>query len=310
MNARDPNDYFPQDDLDAPAASPARAGKDGYVPPEKMFSEGCTRCRGTGNFISYSGRVLGPCFACKGKGKFEYKTSPEARAKAQGRSAAKRESKAADDRAWQADHADVIAWLRAAALANSQRNGTFTFPSDLIAKLHQYGTLTDGQLAAVRKLMHRDAQRAAARVVERAEREASAPAVDASKISQAFAVAREHAARPGQLGVYTKPIRMQSGDVTVVWTPGSIGSQWEGMLFAKTPEGKKLGAVKDGKFNARFTCTPVEAAAVLDCAQNPELAAVAYGKAWSRCGICDRTLHNDESIARGIGPICAERFGW
>jgi hypothetical protein len=28
----------------------------------------CTKCNGSGNFIGYTGRVVGPCFACKGKG--------------------------------------------------------------------------------------------------------------------------------------------------------------------------------------------------------------------------------------------------
>jgi hypothetical protein len=96
----------------------------------------------------------------------------------------------------------------------------------------------------------------------------------------------------------------------MLWTPGSLGSKWEGMLFAKTEDGKKLGWIKDGKFTARYECTPVEAAAVIDCAENPETAAIAYGKAWSRCGVCGRGLLNDVSIARGIGPICAEKFGW
>ena len=29
------------------------------------FAERCPKCRGTGRFISYSGRPLGECFACK-----------------------------------------------------------------------------------------------------------------------------------------------------------------------------------------------------------------------------------------------------
>ena len=39
-------------------------------------------------------------------------------------------------------------------------------------------------------------------------------------------------------------------------------------------------------------------------------AAVAYGKAYSSCCICGRGLLNDESIARSMGPICADRRVW
>lgn len=37
-------------------------------------------------------------------------------------------------------------------------------------------------------------------------------------------------------------------------------------------------------------------------------AAKEYGKLYGMCCICGRTLTNEESIAQGIGPICAEKF--
>lgn len=33
-----------------------------------------------------------------------------------------------------------------------------------------------------------------------------------------------------------------------------------------------------------------------------------YGKTTGECGICHKTLTNPESIAAGIGPICAQKF--
>lgn len=51
--------------------------------------------------------------------------------------------------------------------------------------------------------------------------------------------------------------------------------------------------------------------AVLDAiGQAPAAAAMRYGLEKKRCGICHRKLTNDVSRARGIGPVCAERFGW
>lgn len=35
-----------------------------------------------------------------------------------------------------------------------------------------------------------------------------------------------------------------------------------------------------------------------------------YGKAIGRCGHCGRNLTDNESIERGIGPVCAGKMGW
>lgn len=42
--------------------------------------------------------------------------------------------------------------------------------------------------------------------------------------------------------------------------------------------------------------------------QDPKEAAIRYGKELGVCGVCNRTLTNEESRARGIGPICADKF--
>lgn len=39
-------------------------------------------------------------------------------------------------------------------------------------------------------------------------------------------------------------------------------------------------------------------------------AMLAYGREIGRCGHCNRTLTDPESIARGIGPVCAGKMGW
>lgn len=41
-----------------------------------------------------------------------------------------------------------------------------------------------------------------------------------------------------------------------------------------------------------------------------EETATQFGKLYGTCVMCGRTLTNEESIARGIGPICASRQGW
>lgn len=41
-----------------------------------------------------------------------------------------------------------------------------------------------------------------------------------------------------------------------------------------------------------------------------EAASAAYGHHIGECGVCGRTLTNDDSRARGIGPKCAAGLGW
>jgi hypothetical protein len=45
-------------------------------------------------------------------------------------------------------------------------------------------------------------------------------------------------------------------------------------------------------------------------AADPAAASAAYGRLVGRCGICNRPLEDADSVARGIGPICAENAGW
>lgn len=260
------------------------------------FVQKCWKCRGSGQ------TPWGACFACRGAGRKTFKTSPEARAKASVQRAdrkARIEREALD--AWKAANPAEFAWLEATA-------PRWDVAQSLLNQLKDRGFLSEKQVAIITNGIARDAARTVAR---EAAAKVVAPVVDASKIEAAFATAREKAFRPGQQGVMVKPIRLTSSDKqTIRFTPGSAGSQWEGMLFAKSEDGKKLGHIKGGRFVRKFNCTDVEAAAVVECASDPEKAAVAFGKAWSKCGICGQGLLNDESIARGIGPICAEKFGW
>jgi hypothetical protein len=45
-------------------------------------------------------------------------------------------------------------------------------------------------------------------------------------------------------------------------------------------------------------------------AADPQGAMLLYGQKIGQCGHCGRTLTNEDSRARGIGPICAKNMGW
>ena len=308
------DDYFPADDLDAPATTAARSGKAGYVLPEKQFAEGCPKCRGTGQFVSYSGRILGQCFACKGAGKRVFATSPETRAKSRDRAIVKRvqavQDATASAKAWLEANPAEAAWLY------RKHSDTFTFPADLLAKLHQYGSLTDAQIAAVRKLMARDAERTA-------ERAAAAPVVEAAGIDRlkaAFDQAAVYTAAKAK-GLTVRSPKITVGGITI--SPAKATSANAGALYVKTkrPSFVKylpgqdaddsiyLGKIMGGRFMASRDCTPEQSAQVLAFVANPAEAAKVYGQETGVCCICNATLRSEWRL-RGIGPICAEKFGW
>lgn len=77
--------------------------------------------------------------------------------------------------------------------------------------------------------------------------------------------------------------------------------RWVGRVFVRQiigPDEQKLSQKQGGVIIRRIA----EAGA--------EAAAARYGQEIGECGMCGRTLTNDESRARGIGPICAAKAGW
>ncbi len=288
----------PLDDLLGAPMRPVPAKPVSEIVERAAFVEQCPRCQGSGRF-----RNFGPCFACKGAGSKTFKTSTADRA-ANRQKATERKFRAEADNA--AEFAKEFPAEAAWMVANKPR---FDFAAKMLDAVTKYGHLTENQMAAVRKCITRDEQRK----VERDNRIANAKTVDASKITQAFAHARTNAARPGMKGVWMRPLPMTSGEATgkqtVVFEFGK--GKWDGFVFVMAHgTDKKLGMIREGKFLPRFQCSEAEEAAIIECASDPLNAAKAFGKAWGKCCVCSRTLTNDESIAGGIGPVCASKFGW
>src|SRR5262245_8982532 len=150
---------------------------------------------------------------------------------------------------------------------------------------------------AVQKLMARDTERKQAR-------EATAKAVDVSKVEAAFAEARNAAASDGE-GVKWLKLRLD----TFTFSDAPARGQWAAAIFVREGE-TKLGRIAGGKFMRSFACDDTTESRVLAAAADPEAAAVAYGQRTGEGSCCGRELTNAESRARGIGPICAEKYGW
>lgn len=296
--ARDLNDSLDNlfaGDTGEVRTNPVRQDAVEYRTADDRFSENCPKCRGTGRFVGYSGRSFGQCFACKGVGKRTFKTSPEARAKARQADASRKERNAeADRQAFKAAHPDEYAWM----LANVDR---FDFATKMWNALGHYGHLTEGQLGAITKMVARDAERDQ----ERKQRLENAPAVEgADRLKEAFDTAKARAAAKGR-GI--RNLRLTIGGMVI--SPASATSNNAGALYVKDC-GEYLGKINGGKFFAVRACRPEQQARVLAFVADPAAAAKAYGQETGMCCVCNSRLTNEESMSRGIGPVCAEKFGW
>ena len=205
---------------------------------------------------------------------------------------------------WVHEHRAESEWMTAAARRNEERQGSFEFPQAMLNALAKYGSLTDNQLAAVRKCMAREAHGRQVQTEERALRDLNAPAVDVSKLEAAFQKARDSAAQDRE-GLKFLHLRLD----TFVFSPAGAQSRNPGALYVKEDK-VYLGKIQDGRFLKVRECTDDQERRIVVAASNPAAAAKAYGLRTGSCCICGRELTNRESIDLGIGPICADRWGF
>ena len=84
--------------------------------------------------------------------------------------------------------------------------------------------------------------------------------------------------------------------------PGAI-------YVTRESDGEYLGKIHHGKLKIG-TAYRAHEEAIEHVANNPQEAALRYGHRTGKCAVCGRQLDNKESVAMGIGPICAEKYGW
>lgn len=85
--------------------------------------------------------------------------------------------------------------------------------------------------------------------------------------------------------------------------------KWAGYIFVKDGaeygQGRRYGMQKPGgtytgDITRELFCIVIDPAAALE----------RYAALTNRCGVCNRTLEQETSVARGIGPVCFEKLGW
>lgn len=260
------------------------------------YEEACPACHGSGKFRSYTGRIVGDCFKCKGEGKRYFKTSLENREKARA-SAERRKVREANDLAQQAqvwldENPAEAAWLREAI------GQSFDFASSMMTALFKYGRFTEKQEAAVRNATAKSAARKAQWEAERVARDANKADIDITRIATALATAKAS-------GLKWPKLRL--ADFT--FSLAGDNSRNAGAIYVKSGDAY-LGKIADGKFTRSRDCTDAMEADIIAAAADPHAAAVAYGLQTGECACCGRELTNKESVALGIGPICKTRWGW
>jgi hypothetical protein len=299
---------FEHDNFEQAPAPAAPERKIPFTNTPAAFTENCPKCAGSGMFHFNNGRT-GQCFTCQGRGKLSFKTSAADRAKARERNAEKAVQKRIDKQAginaFKAAQPAVWAWM----MENEKLNGTgkeFGFAVQMFEALTEYGHLTERQLAAAQACI---AKREAARAARAAEATQAAPAVDNAGIDRlkaAFDHAVAYAASKGKGRRLRNPM-ITIGDLTI--SPAKATSANPGALYVKNGT-DYLGKIKDGRFMAIPACTSEQQAKILAFVADPLAAAEAYGQETGTCCLCNATLTNKVSIERGVGPICAERYGW
>lgn len=294
-----PKNDFHDDDLSdllggrplatAPVTLPAT-----YKAPD--HSEPCKKCRGSGYW-----RPGYPCFACKGKGHVTFKTSPAQRAKSQASNQRRQERKAQAVReeaaAWTAANPEIVAWIA------SSRD--FPFAVAMAEAIVKFGSLTENQTAACQRCI--DSRKRAQEA--RALRESTAPAVDTAGIDRlkaAFEKAATYTATKAK-GLTVRNPKITVGGMTI--SPAKAASQNAGALYVKVHGGEYLGKIVNGRFFGSAVCTNAQREQILKFIADPAEAAKVYGQETGVCCVCNVELRSEWRL-RGIGPICAQKFGW
>jgi hypothetical protein len=248
----------------------------------------CPRCHGTGKYLGVRVHMAkSRCFACKGKGFF--KTSAAVRAKGR---ASKVNAKTNKIAKFTEANKELVSFLRDNVSWNS-------FARSLLESLDTKGSIHPNGVAAAEKMMAKTLATRAAKDALRATEEAAAPTFDLRKIHGLFETALANG----------KNRRALLGGDNMKITPAPARGKNAGHLYVKV-DGEYAGKVDPaGKFHAGWGVKIDVEADLKKIAADPAGEARLYGMRTGSCACCGRELTDPNSIAVGIGPICADKWG-
>lgn len=184
--------------------------------------------------------------------------------------------------AYQESNAAEWAWIEANAAAGNE------FAKSLKSALHRYGYLTPNQFTAVQRAVVRDAQPKPEAVAVEGQ--------GLDKLVEMFARA---------LGAGLKRPKVYIDDMD--FAPAKPNGRNPGAIYVCV-NGSYSGKIQHGRFTPTREAQEGLAERVAEIATDPLASAIAHGKQTGRCACCGRELTDKDSVARGIGPICFERY--
>lgn len=244
----------------------------------------CPRCRATGQAFG------GVCYRCNGSKVVRALSSDpknvQARERAVERKVEEKTELLERMKKFAAEHADVLAYC--GRVKNE-------FTENCLRQYANEGTMSVGRMAAIANSL----ERAAAAKVERAVSAPNVAGAGFTKLLDGFkAAAATRLKRP----------KMTCGDF--VFKLATERSNNPGYVYVYRGDVYKGKIAPDGKFFATRETTAEETAAIEKVGRDPFAAAVEHGKLTGQCSICSRKLTDPKSVAAGIGPKCAQGFGW
>lgn len=252
----------------------------------------CEHCGGTGRWRRGSNRYgETKCFGCGGKGYFKSSKQDRQKAKRQ-----RQESKARKLQDALGGFEEAYPGIRAALDAIKSWN---SFALSLASQLEERGSLSEKQVQAAQRML-------AKLEANKKKRDDAATAVDLSAIRDMFETAYSKG--------HKRP-KYRAEGLVISRAPDS--GRNAGSLYVKLDDDDEFAECEyQGKLTPDNMFRPVGSVdartleALNAIAANPAEAAVRYGRRTGQCSICARQLTNSESIDRGIGPICADKFGF
>lgn len=246
----------------------------------------CQSCGGTGRWSggrNQNGETK--CFACKGAGYFKTSRADRERARtlAKQRKGYRVQQGAA---AFKATYPGLVDQLETIKAWNQ-------FAGSLLADFAKYGQLTGPQVESAYKVLAKiDAGRAAS-----AEKAATVSGeVDVSKVKAMF----DRAAAKG----LKRPSFVCEG---IVLSRAPDTGKNPGAIYVKVA-GEYAGKILDGRFAAVGSAPQGTVDLIGKVAADPLGEAIRYGRLTGACACCGRQLTDPESVERGIGPICADKW--
>lgn len=267
-------------DLDDLDSVPTRATK-----ATTLETIPCPKCSGHGRIrYGYVNIQWFPCTMCKGE-----KKVTQARINrfngAKKAESTRKENLSNKINLFREEHPKVIEWLE-------KNIGYSEFAKSLNDALYAYGRLTENQVTAVYRSIEKSQERMKA---AEASRSVSLDS-NATKIHETLSKALAS-------GLKNPSLRVDQ----VKFTLAKPGSKNPGCVYVSA--GEYVGKISpEGVFVPTRDCPQEVKTQVLEIAKDPLTAAVAYGKKTGICSCCGRELTDSESIAMGIGPICAEKY--